>query len=363
MDTSDPDITFDSDGVCNHCRAMEAAMAARAAGAATREADRARLVELMKAEGRGRDYDCVIGVSGGVDSTHVAWLARREFGLRPLAVHFDNGWNDELAVHNIERIVKALDIDLHTHVVDWEEFRDLQLSFFKSHTSNLEMPTDHAILALLMDVAAARGVRFILTGSNTATEGIMPAAWLHSNKDLRFLEAVHARFGSVPLRTYPRLGAAKFARRALLRRIKAIPILDYVEYDKPAAMALAERELGWRPYRFKHGESVFTRFFQCHILPHKFGFDKRKPHFSSLIASGQMTRDAALAALNEPLYRPEALEEETEYVRKKLGMTRAEFDAYMAAPPRSSLEYPNGLALHAAARRVMGSLGGVARRF
>lgn len=350
MDMSDPDIRFDSVGLCNHCTDAIAFLAGVGGRQGQGDRELALLADEAKRAGKGKAYDVLIGLSGGVDSTYVAYLTVRKLGLRPLAVHFDNGWNSELAVHNIEKTVQILGIDLHTHVVDWNEFRDLQLSFFKSHTSNLEAPTDHAIRALLFRLASKHGIRHVLSGGNAATEFILPAAWQHPHSDLKFLRAVHRRFGSVPLKTFPTLGVLRAAYYTLVRGIRFHRILNSIDYRKEQAVADIQRELGWRPYDVKHGESTFTRFFQCHILPRKFGFDKRIAHLSSLIASGQMSRDAAMEELSKPLFTPAQLEADIAYVTKKLGMTRKEFDDYMVAPPIAASTYPNQVELLARLR-------------
>lgn len=338
MDTSVPDIAFDADGRCNFCTA---ALARLDRDLKIDEAARDRLVEEIRQAGAGKPYDCIIGVSGGVDSSYTAYLVKRHYGLRPLAVHFDNGWNAELAVQNIERLLKALDIDLLTHVVDWEEFRDLQLSFLKASIANSEIPTDHAITALLYRMAARHGVRYIVTGGNLATEVIMPDSWMHDAKDLRLIRAVQRRFGTRRLRTFPMMSYRRLAWYVLVRRIRYVGILNYVRYDKEAAMATLERELGWRRYEAKHFESIYTRFFQGYLLPEKFAMDKRRPHLSSLIVSGQLSRPEALRELEKPPYNPKTAAEDVAYIRRKFGLSEAQFQAIMEAVPKSAEDYPN----------------------
>lgn len=352
MNTSDPNIRFDEDGICNHCteaRAFLKTVGARD-GAGARELS--ELAEEARSLGRGKPYDVVIGLSGGVDSTYVAYLAVRQMGLRPLAVHFDNGWNSELAVHNIERTVKKLSIDLYTHVVDWSEFRDLQLSLFKSHISSIEMPTDHGIRAILYRVAAKNGIRHVISGGNAATEFILPRGWQHPHTDLKLLRSIHQKFGTVPLRTFPTLSIWRMAYYTLIKRIRFYRILDSIDYDKSSAIETIQKELDWRPYGVKHGESTFTRFFQSYIQPRKFGFDKRIAHLSSLIAAGQLSRNAASAELQQDPFAPSSAEAEIAYVVKKLGMSRQQFDDYMAAPPLPATMYPNQLALLARIRPI-----------
>lgn len=345
MDTSDPAIQFDERGICTHCHTYAAEDArARASGAANRQ-PLSRLVATMQEEGRGKDYDCIIGVSGGVDSTYVAYQTKR-LGLRPLAVHLDNGWNSELAVHNVARALESLGIDLYTHVIDWEEFRDLHLAFLRASVINSEIPTDHAILATLYRVAAQQGTRFILSGSNTATEGVLPAAWVYNNKDLHHIKAIHRRFGTRRLQTFPTLSLARYLYYVFARRIENIPLLNYLEYDKAAAKATIVHELGWRDYGGKHHESVYTAFYQAYILPRKFGVDKRRAHVSSLICAGQMQRDQGLAELATAAVPERKLEEYRTFVIKKLGLSDSEFEAIMALPPRRHDDFPTNAWLY-----------------
>lgn len=339
MDTTDPSITFDHQGVCNHCyRYDELAKTRLFARRGTELLE--RLVDEVRREGRGRDYDCVIGVSGGLDSSYVAHLVRG-LGLRPLAVHLDNGWNHELAVANIEKIVKTMGIDLYTHVLDWHEFRDLQLAFLRASTPDAEVPTDHAINAVLYAVAAREGLRSVVLGTNVVTESILPLDWGYGYFDWTYVSGVHRQLGTRPLRTYPHLSLSRLAYFTAVRRMRMVSILNYAHYDKTQAMELLQRELGWRPYGSKHCESIYTRFFQNYILPRKFGIDKRKAHFSSLICSGQLRREDAQQTLQQPPYPEEQAAADREYVIKKLGLTEAEFERIMALPRRSFRTYPN----------------------
>jgi N-acetyl sugar amidotransferase len=340
MDTSDPDITFDAEGVCNHCHRYERIARERLIPAADRPARLAALVDAMKRDGQGKDYDCIIGVSGGVDSTYVAWLTH-EWGLRPLAIHFDNGWNSELAVSNIEKALKACGIDLFTYVVNWPEFRDLQLSFLKASTPDGEVPTDHAIVALLYQHAIKHGLKHILLGLNVVSEGVLPLKWGYGYSDFRYISAVHKKYGSVPIKTYPHYSLPELAYFMYMRQIKMISILDYVDYQKESAMKTIEERLGWVYYGGKHYESIYTRFFQSYILPRKFNIDKRRAHLSNLIMSGQIERDAALAQMEEPVYPAKLLAEDRTYVIKKLGISESAFEAIMSAPPKLFVDYPN----------------------
>jgi N-acetyl sugar amidotransferase len=338
----DPDIRFDAQGVCNHCRGyhdyLERTKASRAGGFE-------RLAEEIREAGRGRAYDSILGLSGGVDSSYAAYLAKRH-GLRPLAVHFDNGWDSELAVRNIELLVKQLGLDLYTHVVSWPEFRSLQLAYIKASVVDIEAITDHGIMACLHQVAREQGVRTILTGVNVATEGFLPAPWVHFKNDLMNLKAIHRAYGTVPLRTFPTLGVLRQLYYTHLRRIRLVNVLDHVPYVKEEAKKTLAAELGWRDYGGKHYESVFTRFYQAYILPRKFGIDKRRSHLSTLICAGQLSREEALRQIAPDAYPAAELAQEKEFVVKKLGLTEAEFDELMSRPPRDHLEFASYLRLH-----------------
>ena len=298
----------------------------------------AELVERIKREGRGRPYDCIIGVSGGVDSTYVAYIAK-QYDLRPLAVHMDNGWDSELAVKNIEETLKRLGIDLYTNVLDWEEFKDLQVAFLKASTPDSEIPSDHAIWAVLGDMAEKVKVRYMLSGFNVRTETHLPRAWSQGHFDWKYIYSVHKQFGKRKLKTFPHQSFFTYYRRLLT--LRRVDILNYLDYNKQEAMKILERELGWRYYGGKHYESIYTRFYQGYILPAKFGYDKRRSHLSSLICSGEITRETALQDLQNPAYAPSVQEEDREYVAKKLGLSDAEFDAIMRLPRKNFLDYPS----------------------
>lgn len=356
MDTSDPEITFDEHGVCNHCRRY-AELAAREVRREPGELE--RFVREIKQAGARKEYDCVIGVSGGVDSTFVAHEVKR-LGLRPLAVHLDNGWDSELAINNIEQALGTLGIDLVTRVLEWDEFRQLQIAFLKASVPDAEIPTDHAIMATLYQEASRRGIRYILSGDNFATEAILPRRWTYGVHDWRYIEQIHRRFAGTPLSSFPHVSRLRLDYFSRMRRIRVVGLLDYLPYVKSDAMELLQRELGWRPYGGKHYESIYTRFFQGYILPVKFDIDKRKAHLSTLICAGQMTRDEALRSLEENEYLARQAEEDRVYVVKKLDLTEAEFEEIMQAPARSYLDYPNHLnqpvyrVLRRIKRRILG---------
>lgn len=352
MDTSDPAITFDAAGVCSHCHGFDTQT--RPHWHPDEEGARrwTRLLDEIRAEGRGRDYDCVLGLSGGVDSSYLA-LKCADWGLRPLVVHVDAGWNSELAVANIERLLVHGGFDLHTLVVDWEEMRDLHLAFLRSGIANQDVPQDHAYFAGLYHHATRHGIRTVLSGGNIATESIFPKSWHGAAMDAINLRAIHRRHGEHPLRRYPVVSFHEYyLKYPFLRRMRTLRPLNYMSYDKQAVSEELTRRVGWRAYGRKHGESQFTKLFQNHYLPLRFGYDKRRPHLSSLIVSGQMTREAALAALAEPLYDPQELEIDLDYLCKKLRITRAQWQAFMAMPLHRHDEYPTWDSRYRALKRV-----------
>jgi N-acetyl sugar amidotransferase len=352
MNTSDPGIVFDAAGVCNHCHAYEDAVATRVRTGSQAEAQLAALCERIRADGRSKDYDCIIGVSGGVDSSYVAYLVK-QLGLRPLAVHLDNGWDSELAVKNIESILKRLGIELYTHVLDWEEFKDLQLAFLRASTPDSEIPSDHAIFAVMRHVAAKQKVRYVISGVNVRTESHLPRAWSQGHMDWRYIRSVHRRFGTRGrLRTFPHLTLLDLYRYRATQ--EWVEILNFVEYDKARAKRVLIDELGWRDYGGKHFESVYTRFYQGYLLPRKFGYDKRRSHLSSLICSGQIARSEALRELEQEPYPVELQASDRKYVAKKFGLSEAEFDAIMALPPRSYHDYPNHQRIYSSRAYLLG---------
>ncbi|MEO0981637.1 MAG: N-acetyl sugar amidotransferase [Pseudomonadota bacterium] len=330
MDTSDPDIRFDEAGVCHYWRAFET-FRQSLPSAEDRALELDRIAGLVRAAGRGRSHDCVLGLSGGVDSSYLALVAR-DLGLRPLLVHFDNGWNTERAVSNIDAIASALGAQLETYVMDWPAFRDLQRAYFKASVVDLEVPTDHMIFGALHQIAARRGIRHILSGANFATEWLMPASWNYRKQDLVNLLAIHQRFGEQPLRRLPKLGLWQQAWYHHARRVRTVAFLDLVPYEKGAAAARLEAETGWRDYGGKHHESVFTRFYQGYVLPRKFGIDKRKAHLSNQIMMGAISREAALDALAQPPYDPGRQQRDKAYVAKKLGFSEDAFEGLLDAP-------------------------------
>ncbi len=345
MDTTALEIAFDANGVCNFCRQAEARLRPPewqpdANGARRLEAEADRIREA----GKGKEYDCLVGISGGVDSSYTAYQAVK-LGLRPLPVHVDTGWNSDLAVTNIQNICRNLGLELHTHVVDWKEMRDLQRAYLKSGVPNQDVPQDHAINAICLRLLKTFDIGFLLRGANHATESILPQSWVHTYHDGGQLLAIHRMFGERALEKYPVLGFEEtmislydFPTPRPYEIIDPLNLLPYVREQVERELAEA---VGFRPYKYKHWESRFTRFYQNHYLIRRYGYDKRRPHFSSLIMSGQMTRDAALETLRQPPYDPFDLEDDTEFFLRKLRLSQAEFDELLAAPPRSHMDYIN----------------------
>lgn len=338
MDTTDPEIFFNEQGVCNHCYDHDRLTKQKVMSGKAGEVYLKRLIEQMKYDGRNKSYDCIIGVSGGVDSTYVAYLVKH-MGIRPLAVHMDNGWNSELAVKNIEETLKRLGIDLYTQVLDWEEFKGLQVAFLKASTPDSEIPSDHAIWAVLGNMADKLKIKYIISGFNVRTETHLPRTWSQGHFDWKYIRTVNQLFGRSKLKTFPYIGFFTYYRRLLTH--KRIDILNYIDYNKSEAMKILENELGWRYYGGKHYESIYTRFYQGYILPEKFGYDKRRCHLSSLICSGEITREQALKELEKPTYSPIMQEEDREYVVKKLELSDEEFESILRAPKKTIWNYPS----------------------
>jgi N-acetyl sugar amidotransferase len=340
MDTTDPDIVFDINGWCNHCSGWFERSEFYALPLDERMRRLGVLVEEIKRRGHRKDYDCIIGVSGGVDSSFLA-IKVKELGLRPIAIHVDNGWNSEKAVGNIKRILDPLQIDLSTVVLNWREFRELQLAFLRASTPDSEIPTDHAIASAFYSASSRHRVRYCISGVNFRTEGIHVRAWSQGHMDGRYIKSVYRQFTGKRLEHFPLIPVTTLVRNIVLHRPMSVYLLDYLDYDKQLAKRLLMDRYGWEDYGGKHYESLYTKFYQGWLLPHKFGYDKRRMHLSTLICSGQVTRDDALSEISMPPYPPEWVHPDKAFVCKKLGISREEFAAIMAAPKRRYDEYPN----------------------
>ena len=342
MDTTDPEITFNDDGICSHCINFETVIKPLWRPEENRKNEFAQIVDTVKSNAKNPDYDSVMGLSGGVDSSYMAYVAVKEFGLRPLVIHVDCGWNSELAVKNIENIVKILDLDLYTYVVNWEEMKDLSIAFFKSAVTNQDIPQDHAFAATLFKTAADNNINAILSGSNFATESILPTAWGYDSLDKKHLKGIHCKFGEMKLKTYPTISFLEYYfYYPYIRKIRIIKPLNYVPYIKEEAMTILKSQLNWRDYGGKHCESRYTKFFQRYYLPEKFGYDKRKAHLSSLIVSGQIEKSEALEEMGKPLYEPSELQEDIEFICKKNGFSEEEFDRILNLPNKTFRDYPS----------------------
>jgi len=342
MDTSAVDITFDEHGVCNYCTAFLAKTLTLPEDSNSLALRRNSLHNSIRETGKGKRYDCIVGVSGGADSSYALYLAVQN-GLRPLAVHLDNGWDSELAQNNIANLVRRLSVDLYTHVIDWPENRDMQLAMMRADVIDVEMIMDNAQAATTYRQACKYGLRHIVSGVNSRTEGMpIPEGWYHYKFDVRNIRSIHKKFGSIPIRTHPLMRTLTWLYYMHGRRIKYHKYLDFFMYNKTEAIAILKRELDYVPYRYKHNESVFTRFYQNYMLPIKFGIDKRRVHHSNQICTGEMTREQALRDLAENVYI-ESGEAEADklYVIKKLGMSEGEFREYMARPPVRHDVYPS----------------------
>lgn len=340
MDTTDPEIIFDKNGVCSHCRRFELEMKPHWKPTPEGQRELEKVVAEIKANGHGKRYDCIIGLSGGVDSSFLA-VKVVEWGLRPLVVHVDAGWNSELAVKNIEQIVTKLHLDLITCVIDWEDMRDLHLAFLRAGLANQDVPQDHAFFAALYKYATEAGIHYVISGANYATEGVLPQSWGYDAMDATHLRAVHRKFGSRPLAQFPIVTFYKYYfYYSRIKRLKIFTPLNFISYEKKTAIKYLEDKFGWRYYGGKHYESRWTRFFQAHYLPTKFGYDKRKAHLSSLIVSGQLSREEALLELEKPLYPDNELAEDKAFVAKKLGIEVEELERLIIDKPRHYTEFP-----------------------
>lgn len=359
LDTSYPGITFDADGVCNHFDEFQSNVKPRWK---TSDEGRRRLeaqVMTMKRDGKGRDFDCIMGLSGGADSSYMLHTMVTEFGLRPLVFHVDGGWNSEIAVSNINALVDRLGLDLYTEVINWEEMRDFQLAMFKSGVPHIDIPQDMAFIGVLYNFARKYGIKHILNGGNISTECVMrPLEIIYWGTDMAQIRDILSRFGTIPMPTYP--FAPIFHHKFYLRYIHGVKVfkpLNFMAYVKREAMTMLQREYGWKPYPQKHFESRFTRFFEGYWLPTRFGFDMRRVDFSSLILTEQMTRDEALAKLKGPAYDPELIHQDFEYIAMKLGITPDELRGYHEMPKKYYWDYSNQRRIFTAGEWLLSQFG------
>ncbi len=359
MDTSDSAIVFDEKGVCDHCNGFHRDVLPNWHTDERGKKELTNIFDKIKKEGENEDFDCIMGMSGGADSSYLLHVAVKEYGLRPLVFHVDGGWNSELAVNNIEVLVDKLGLDLYTEVIDWEEMKDFQLSFFKASVPHIDLPQDHAFIATLYNFADKHNIRYILNGGNISTECVRnPLEWMYYGTDMAQIKDIHNRFGSMTLKRYP--FSSIFRHKVYLRYIRKIQVvkpLNYFPYIKEDAMKLLNEVYGWQPYPQKHFESRFTKFYEGYWLPKKFGYDTRRVQYSSLILTNQMTRDEAMKKLEKPAIPEDEAKHDFEYVATKLGISVDELHSYLVAPNKSYKDYKNQESLFNLGAKVLKMVG------
>lgn len=359
MDTTDSAIIFDRKGVCDHCNTFYKDVLPNWDTGPKGKAELDRMVGEIQASGKGKDFDCIIGMSGGIDSSYLVHLAKEVLGLRPLVFHVDAGWNSQIAVNNIERLVDGLGLDLFTEVIDWEEMKDLQRAFFRSGVSHIDTPQDHAFFATMYKFATKHKVKHILTGANLSTECIRnPVEWMYYQSDSRQIRDIHSQFGERPLKNFP-LTSILWHKvwMPYVKGIKVLRPLNFAPYIKIEARQLLMDRYGWQPYPQKHFESRFTRFYESYWLPERFGYDVRKVQYSSLIVTNQISRGEALQELKEPPYDTETIGQEIEFVANKLDMSVEDLQACMELPKKTYKDYRNTEEIYRVGARVMRAFG------
>jgi N-acetyl sugar amidotransferase len=359
MDTSDAKITFDEKGACDHCHNFYKKVEPYWHTDDRSHLELEAIVAKIKASGKGKEFDCLLGLSGGVDSSYMLHLTVREFGLRPLVFHVDGGWNSEIAVHNIRVMIDKLGLDLYTEVINWEEMRDFQLAFLKSGVPHIDIPQDHAFIATLYHFADKYNIKYILNGGNFSTECVQyPMYWLYYGTDMAQIHDIIKRFGSIKMETYP--FSSIFRHKIYLRYLKGVKVvkpLNYMPYLKSIALDLLEKEYGWKSYPQKHFESRFTKFYEGYWLTERFGFDTRRVQYSNLILTGQMTRGEALEKLKRKAYNPETINDEFNYIATKLGITPDELHQYFIMPKKYYWDYKNQESIFNIGAKVLRLIG------
>jgi len=359
MDTTDTKITFNDEGICDHCETFFSDIKPKWNTGEKGNNELIKIVNEIKKEGKNRDFDCIMGMSGGIDSSYLLYMMKEKYDLRPLVFHVDAGWNSQIAVNNIERLVDGLGLDLFTEVIDWEEMKDLQLSYFKSGVPHIDTPQDHAFFATMYKFASKHKIKTILTGGNYSTECIRnPLEWMYYQTDSIQLKDIHHQFGTVPLKNFP-ITNILWHKIYLpyFRRIKTIRPLDYIPYIKKDAMSLLVNKFGYQEYPQKHFESRFTRFYESYWLPKRFGYDTRKVQYSSLIVTNQMTRDEALNKLNELPFDKKSIKNDFEYISNKLSISVEQLQQYMEMPKKTYKDYKSQENIYHIGALVMRLLG------
>ena len=343
MDTSDSKILFDERGVCDHCRSYYSQVLPNWPSGQKAKSKLNSMAKEIKRRGRSREFDCIIGMSGGIDSSYLVYAAKELMGLRPLVFHVDAGWNSQIAVNNIERLVDGLKLDLYTEVINWEEMKDLQRAYFRSGVPHIDTPQDHAFFATMYKFAVQHKVKDILTGANLSTECIRnPIEWMYYQSDSRQLRDIHHEFGDKPLENFP-VTSILWHKIWLpyVKGIKVLKPLDFLPYVKEDAKKLLMSRFGWQPYPQKHFESRFTKFYESYWLPERFGYDVRKVQYSSLIVTNQMSREEALDLLKQPSYDKASIAQELEFVANKLDITVETLRSYFYGPKKTYKDYKN----------------------
>jgi len=359
MDTTDSQISFDKNGVCDHCQTFYEKILPNWDTGKKGEEKLTKIINRIKKEGQNKDFDCIMGMSGGIDSSYLLYIMKEKFDLRPLVFHVDAGWNSQIAVNNIEKLVDGLGLDLYTEVIDWEEMKDLQLSFFQSGVPHIDVPQDHAFFATMFNFAYKHKIKYILTGANYSTECIRnPLEWMYFQSDSTQLKDIHQKFGRKPLKTYPITNILWHKiYLSYVRGIKVIKPLDYFPYDKEKAMQLLVDKFGYQKYPQKHFESRFTRFYESYWLPKRFGYDTRKVQYSSLILTKQMSRDEALKQLKNLPYDKSNIKNDFEYIANKLSISIKELQNYMDMPKKTYKDYKSQDTIYHYGAKIMRMLG------
>ena len=364
MDTTDSRIVFDENGVCDYCSDYYKNILPAWRAKLEDETLLARTAAEIKENTAGQKYNCIIGLSGGVDSSYLCYVAKELMSLNPLCYVCDTGWNLKVADDNIKRITEALELDVYTETVDWEEMKDLQTAFLKSQVPYQDLPQDHAIFAGLYNYAVSHGIRYVLTGANSATECIRPPIeWVYQN-DLRLIKDIHKRFGKIKLKNFPMCSMVKYRLYyPLFKGMKRVAPLDMVEYDKEKVKAFLTERFGWEAYANKHYEDVFTRFYEGYYLPHKFGYDKRKCYLSNEILAGTKAREDALIELEQPGYDEQTMRADLEYIAAKLDMSAAQLEALIEGENKTFRDYKNSWGLIRLGTVILRALGAEKKKF